>query len=96
MAKHYQFSHVSAQYAQPKFLKLGGVSAAGDYTAYCAVNDAFEFRQGLGDRAIMAYIRKLALDGGKLLTDMWGTFTLVPPSMQPAMTNPVRFYLAPN
>lgn len=62
-----------------------------DYTAYCAVNDAFTFREmdlG-GHEAIMSYISDLARRGGELLAEMWGTFTLVPPSMQPAMTNPV-------
>jgi isopenicillin-N epimerase len=63
-----------------------------DYTAYCAVNDAFAFRESAelgGHAAIMSYIRSLARRGGELLTKMWGTYTLVPASMQPGMTNPV-------
>ena len=62
-----------------------------DYTAYCAVNDAFTFRETElgGHDAIMTYISNLARRGGELLSKMWRTFTLVPPSMQPGMTNPV-------
>ena len=49
-----------------------------DYTAYCAVTDAFRFRESLGgDGAIKRYIVQLALDGGELLAKLWGTFVLV-------------------
>ena len=38
-----------------------------DYTAYCAVNDAFKFRERFGDKEIIHYINKLARDGGELI-----------------------------
>ena len=38
-----------------------------DYTAYCAVNDAFKFRERFGDTDIIHYINKLARDGGELI-----------------------------
>lgn len=60
-----------------------------DYTAYCAVNDAFKFREQFGDLNIMNYIFDLARRGGELIARTWGSFTLVPTSMQPGMTNPV-------
>ena len=66
-----------------------GMVGTRDYTAYCAVNDAFAFRESSelgGHEAIMTYIRSLARRGGELLAHMWHTFTLVPPSMQPGKT----------
>ena len=68
---------------------LMGTIGTRDYTAYCAINDAFAFRESSelgGHEAIMTYIRSLARRGGELLAHMWHTFTLVPPSMQPGKT----------
>jgi len=48
-----------------------------DYSATLAFSAAFEFRQSLGDAAIMAYMRDLALKGGDLLAQMWGTEVLM-------------------
>ena len=43
-----------------------------DYTAYCAVNDAFKFRERFGDKEIIHYINKLARDGGELIVSTTG------------------------
>ena len=43
-----------------------------DYTAYCAVNDAFKFRERFGDKKIIHYINKLARDGGELIVSTTG------------------------
>eukprot|EP00026_Physarum_polycephalum_P007831 Phypoly_transcript_07899.p1 GENE.Phypoly_transcript_07899~~Phypoly_transcript_07899.p1 ORF type:complete len:411 (+),score=58.21 Phypoly_transcript_07899:35-1234(+) len=47
-----------------------------DYTAFCAIPTAIAFRKRIGDSQIYEYLHKLAIDGGKLLSSMWGTEVL--------------------
>lgn len=44
-----------------------------DMTAYMSMADALRWRARLGDREIMEYIHQLALRGGQILADKWGT-----------------------
>lgn len=61
-----------------------------DYTAFCAMKDAFAFRASLGgDAAVMGYNQGLAKWAGHHLAATWKTFLLAPDSMQGTMTNVV-------
>ena len=61
-----------------------------DYTAFCAMKDALEFRQSLGgDPVIMGYNQGLARWAGHYLAGVWNTFLLAPDTMQGTMTNVV-------
>jgi len=44
-----------------------------DYTAFCVIPHAIQFRKRMGDTQIYEYLHKLAVDGGKLLSSLWGT-----------------------
>lgn len=59
-----------------------------DYTAFCAMKDAFDFRTSLGgDAVIKGYNQDLARWGGHYLATLWNTVLLAPDSMQGTMTN---------
>ena len=59
-----------------------------DYSAFLAMADALDFRETLGgEEAIMAYIHKLASQGGELLASRWGTATMTNERWIGAMTN---------
>ena len=57
-------------------------SGTRDYTAFCSIGAAMDFRQSVGgDTAIMTYMSQLAWQGGNRLAFMWGTRLLVPQNM---------------
>ncbi len=59
-----------------------------DYTAFCAMKDAFAFRETVGgDQVIKGYNQGLARWAGHYLADLWNTTLLAPDSMQGTMTN---------
>jgi len=58
-----------------------------DYTPNLCFGEAFNFRERFGDKQIMEYIHKLAVEGGDLLARLWGTDLLVPHNMIGAMVN---------
>jgi len=67
-----------------------------DYTPWCAVGAALDFRTSLGgDGRIHGYIHELAVWAGEMLASRLGTEVLAPPSMTPAMTN-VRLPIPPS
>jgi len=56
-----------------------------DYTAFCALDACLDFRKRFGDAEIMAYLKKLADEGGQLLAKNWQTELAAPPEMSAAM-----------
>jgi len=52
-----------------------------DYTAYCAIGAALDFRTAVGEEKIMDYNHELALWAEEYLADFWKTEVLVPESM---------------
>eukprot|EP00455_Lapot_gusevi_P050524 TRINITY_DN7334_c0_g11_i1.p1 TRINITY_DN7334_c0_g11~~TRINITY_DN7334_c0_g11_i1.p1 ORF type:complete len:216 (-),score=51.72 TRINITY_DN7334_c0_g11_i1:21-668(-) len=58
-----------------------------DYSSYLAFPAAFQFRQQLGDTAIMQYIHNLAVKGGEILSSAWNTDTMMDSSLIGAMVN---------
>ena len=58
-----------------------------DYTAYCCVGAALEFRATLGDRDIMRYNHNLAMFAQRHLAEAWGTEALAPDAFVAAMCN---------
>lgn len=59
-----------------------------DYTAFCAMKDAFAFRETVGgDAVIKGYNQGLARWAGHYLASLWNTTLLAPDSMQGTMTN---------
>lgn len=58
-----------------------------DYSSYLAMADAIAFRAGLGEDSILSYMRTLAVEGGRVLAERWGTDKLVDDSLIGAMVN---------
>lgn len=59
-----------------------------DYTAFCAMKDAFDFRESVGgDAVIKGYNQGLAHWAGHYLAQLWNTTLLAPDTMQGTMTN---------
>ncbi|KAG0309047.1 hypothetical protein BGZ98_005552 [Dissophora globulifera] len=49
-----------------------------DYSTMLSVEGAFEFRKQYGEEAIMSYMHKLAVQGGKVMAEILGTNVLTP------------------
>jgi len=64
-----------------------------DYTPFCSVVNAFEFRASLGEAQIKAYVMGLASWAAQHLAAKWGTRVLCPPHMQAFMFNVQVRYL---
>jgi len=58
-----------------------------DYTAFCAIKEAFKFRHHVGDEKIYEYTAGLARWAAKMLSRTWGTRVLVPLESQAFMIN---------
>eukprot|EP01097_Dermamoeba_algensis_P005075 TRINITY_DN3237_c0_g1_i1.p1 TRINITY_DN3237_c0_g1~~TRINITY_DN3237_c0_g1_i1.p1 ORF type:complete len:271 (+),score=61.83 TRINITY_DN3237_c0_g1_i1:494-1306(+) len=58
-----------------------------DYTGYCALLAAFEFRDKFGDEKIMNYNHQLAIQVGKYLANRWNTHVLAPADMIGSMVD---------
>jgi hypothetical protein len=58
-----------------------------DFAPYLSIPAAFDFREKLGESAIMNYMHSLAVQSGQVLSSAWGTETLVDDSMIGAMVN---------
>ena len=60
-----------------------------DRTAYCAINDAFNFRNNVlgGEDNIMKYTQSLASTGGRLLVNLWQSRLLGPLDMMSSMVS---------
>ncbi|XP_065191425.1 uncharacterized protein LOC135822549 [Sycon ciliatum] len=58
-----------------------------DYTAFCAMGAALDYRNGLGDVEIRVYMHQLAATTGALLANMWKTRTAAPDDMFAAMVD---------
>eukprot|EP00698_Gefionella_okellyi_P008827 TRINITY_DN220_c0_g1_i1.p1 TRINITY_DN220_c0_g1~~TRINITY_DN220_c0_g1_i1.p1 ORF type:complete len:290 (+),score=71.31 TRINITY_DN220_c0_g1_i1:421-1290(+) len=61
-----------------------------DYTAYCSISNALQFRNWVGNDRIFSYLRDTAVWGSNYLAQEWKTETMNPDSMTAAMMN-VRF-----
>jgi len=60
-----------------------------DYTPFCAITSALNFRTAIGgDSAIMSYNRNLSLWAQKYLATLWDTEVLLPDSMTSMMSHP--------
>eukprot|EP01119_Soliformovum_irregulare_P003875 TRINITY_DN14921_c0_g1_i1.p1 TRINITY_DN14921_c0_g1~~TRINITY_DN14921_c0_g1_i1.p1 ORF type:complete len:406 (+),score=104.66 TRINITY_DN14921_c0_g1_i1:191-1408(+) len=57
-----------------------------DYSAYLSMVDAINFRKSFGEERIFSYMHNLAMEGGRLLGDLWETDILTP-DMTSAMVN---------
>ncbi|KAG0227587.1 pyridoxal phosphate-dependent transferase [Mortierella sp. GBAus27b] len=49
-----------------------------DYSSLLSIEGALEFRKQYGEKAIMNYTHKLAIQGGKIMADILGTNVLTP------------------
>jgi len=58
-----------------------------DYTPYCALGAALDFRTAVGEEKIMEYNHQLALWAESYLVDFWKTEAMVPASMTGTMSN---------
>jgi len=58
-----------------------------DYTPYCAIGAALDFRTAVGEEKIMDYNRELALWAESYLADFWKTEVMVPTYMTGMMSN---------
>ena len=48
-------------------------SGTRDRSPFIAMGDAMDFRENLGEAALVAYINKLSHDGAALIVKLWGT-----------------------
>jgi len=69
------------------FQKAFSYLGTGDYSSYLCFEEAFLFRNEFGDDTLIKYIHNLAVEGGALLAQMWGTEKLIDDSMIGAMVN---------
>ena len=68
-------------------------SGTRDRSPFLAVGDAMDFRENLGETALMAYINDLSRDGAALMVKIWGSAgrgvggLVAPHAMQATMHN---------
>jgi len=95
------FLYVRKDLQQPHFPEPTVISSSGkqdfvgryaytgsrDYSPFCAVVDAFKFRQALGEEQLTSYVTGLARWAGTYLAQKWDTQVLCPSHMQAFMFN---------
>lgn len=64
-----------------------------DYSAWFTFSTAIKFRSLLGEKRIRNYCRKLSVDAGKLMAQIWGTEVLVTDENQLGSMNNIRLPL---
>ncbi len=74
-----QPSVISSEFANSvAFADKFAYTGTRSYNAMIAVDSAMDFRESLGDAAIMAYIKQLAWDGAQACLKVWNTTLIVP------------------
>ena len=58
-----------------------------DYTAFCSIPAAMDYRTSLGDKEIMDYMHTLAVEGGQAVAGIWNTSLLANASMIGSMVD---------